>query len=189
MRKIVILIALLFLVSGCSTLKLETDHDVAYDFTGKKTYTILHSDRVGDNTLANDRITQAIKNTLATKSFEEVSEKAADLLFVFHVNVQQMSDIRTDYQRVGYPGYRYGMYGYGYSAGTMVVATPSTYKWTEGKLIIDALNPQTKKIVWRGTATDEIDAHSASPQEKTQYINKVVIKVMNNFFKLQEDMR
>ena len=183
MKTVFISLLLLLVMSGCSTMKVESDYDSTYNFGDKNSYNILYSERVRGNTLVNDRITQAIKNSLNAKNYKEVSEKEADLLFVFHVNVRQMSDIRTDYQMVGYPGYRYGMYGYGYSAGTMVVATPSIYKWTEGKLIIDALNPKTKKIVWRGTVTDELSSNSSTPQEKTAYIDKVVKKLMNEFFK------
>ena len=188
MYKIFTILLLTFLFSGCSTMKVESDYDTAYNFQDKKTYSILYSNRVGENTLVNDRVANAIKSNLNQKNYKATAEKNADLLFVFHVNVQQMSDIRTDYQMVGYPGYRYGPYGYGYGygAGTMVVATPSTYKWTEGKLIIDALNPKTKKIVWRGIATDELDAHSATPEERKAYINKVVTKLMSEFFKISK---
>ena len=173
----------LFILTGCSTLEVEVDYDTAYNFDAQTKYTIVHSERVGDNTLVNDRVTHAIKTSLDAKEYTQVKESDADLLFVFHVNVQQMSDIRTDYQMIGYGGYGYGMGfgGYGRGYGTAVVERPSTYRWLEGKLIIDALNPKTKKIVWRGTVTDELSRDSSTPAEKTKYINDVVSKLMKKF--------
>lgn len=183
MKKLFLIGTIFLLFSGCSTLDTEVDYDTAYEFKDQTHYSIVHSDREGDNTLVNDRIKEAIKISLNAKEYEEVKESEADLLFVFHVNVQKMSDIRTDYEMVGYGGFGYGMGfgGYGRGFGTAMVVHPSTYKWTEGKLIIDALNPRSKKIVWRGVATDELSQNSSTPQEKTLYINKVVSKLMEKF--------
>jgi len=171
------------LLSGCSTLKIDVDHDASFSFDTKKTYAIVHSDRESDNTLVNDRIHNAIKNSLNLQGYKEVSKEKAQLIFVFHVNVMQRSDIRTDYQMIGYPGYGYGFGygGYGYGPGTAMIATPSTYRWQEGRLVIDALNPKNKKIVWRGTVTDELSRNSTTTEEKTEYLNSVVSKVMKKF--------
>lgn len=170
-------------MSGCSTMKVDVDYDTEYNFSNKTKYAVMHSDREGENTLVNDRVLNAIKTSLNKKGYKEVKQDHAELIFVFHVNVQQMSDIRTDYEMVGFGGYGYprGFGGYGLGYGSTMVATPSTYRWKEGKLIIDALNPQTKKIVWRGTVSDELTQSSATPQEKREYINRVVQKVLHEF--------
>ncbi|MEA2072034.1 MAG: DUF4136 domain-containing protein [Campylobacterota bacterium] len=183
MKKIFLIITLLFVVSGCSTLKVNVDYDTEYDFTNQTKYAIVHSSKEGSNTLMNDRVKNAIRASLEKKSYREVSEKEAELVFVFHVNVQQMSDIRSDYQMVGYSGYGYGrgFGGYGRGYGTVMVERPSTYRWLEGSLVIDALNPKTNKIVWRGSANDELSRDSSTPDEKTKYINEVVSKVMQKF--------
>jgi hypothetical protein len=183
MRNIFLYMMIALFLSGCSTLKIDVDHDTSFAFNDKKTYAIVHSHRESDNTLLNDRIQNAIKNSLNAKDYKEVSKESASLIFVFHVNVTNRSDIRTDYQMIGYPGYRYGFGygGYGYGPGTTMIATPSTYRWKEGRLVIDALNPITKKIVWRGTITDELSRSTTTTEEKTAYINKVVTKMMQKF--------
>ena len=183
MKKILLVMAALFMVSGCSTMSVDIDYDTAYDFDAKTKYAVVHSDREGDNTLVNDRIAAAIKESLNKRSYKEVSKDEADLVFVFHVNVTQRSDVRSDFQVVGYGGYGYGrgFGGYGGGYGTRVVEVPSTYSWKEGKLIIDALNPQNKKIVWRGAISDELTRSETTPAEKTKYVNEVVAKLLKKF--------
>jgi len=173
MKKIYIFVALALMFSACSTLKVETDYDTSYDFTGNTKYAVVYNAKEGDNTLVNDRIEESIKTNIAAKGYTEVAKEKAELIFVFHVHVTQMSDIRTDYQTIGYGGYGYGGgWGYGgYGGGTMVIPHSTTYRWTEGQLIIDAYNPSTNKIV-DGNHT---------PNEKIEYINKVVEKVLQTF--------
>ena len=185
MRKIILLISLMFLFVGCSTMKVDIDYDSAYNFDDKSSYAVVHKNREGENSLTNDRIVNAIKSSLNKKKYREVSQDNADLIFVFHANVRNRSDIRSDYERIGYGGYGYGygggFGGYGRAYGTRVISVPSTYSWIEGKLIIDAMNPKTKKIVWRGVISDELSRNESTPQEKTAFINKVVDKLMKKF--------
>lgn len=164
---------MLLLLNACSVLKVNVDYDSSYDFENKKTYTVVASDREGVNTLISDRIANAIKNSLNTKAYTNEAQKDADLIFVFHANVKNKTDIEMDYQTIGFGGFGMGF-------GGNVIATPTTYNYTEGKLIIDALNPKTKKIVWRGVASDEL-SESSTPQEKTTYINRVVSTMMAKF--------
>ncbi len=166
------LIALLF--TGCSTLKVQTDYDTEYNFTNNTTYAVVYNSKEGDNTLTYDRIQTSIKDNINTKGYKEVAKENADLVLVFHVQVTQMSDIRTDYERIGYGGY-------GYGGGTIVVPRSVTYRWQEGQLIIDAYNPKTKKIVWRGIVKDEISNASYTAEENIEYINDVVTKVLKSF--------
>lgn len=180
MKKVLFTIFALIVMTGCSTLKVDVDYDTAYDFNKSTTYAVVYNDGVVENSLINDRITQAIKTSLNEKNgYKEVSKESAELLFVFHVNVQDKSDVSMDYQMIGYGGYGFGRgFGLGYGG---VVASPNTYNYKEGKLVIDALNQQTNKIVWRGSASDELSQSSSTPDEKTKYINSVVSKIMANF--------
>jgi len=131
----------------------------------------VHNAREGEDTLFNDRLTQALEVDLTNKGYLKVDKNEADLVFVFHTNAESKTDIYTDYRMVGYGGYRYG--------GTMVETTRS-YKYTKGTLIIDALTPQDKKIVWRSIATD-ILRKQETPQERTAYVNSVVSEAMKSF--------
>ncbi len=172
MQHIVIrLLSVLFVFTGCSTLSIHKDYDTHYDFSKVKTFTVLHKNKAGENTLVNDRIITAINKTLIQKGFKQTDLKKADLVWLFHINVTNKTDIRTDYQMVGF-------YGYGYSGG--MVATTSSYNYDEGKLILDAVNPKSKKIVYRVVLTDEID-YSKTPQESQEYILKAIQKALKDF--------
>jgi len=179
MKNLLLSVLVLFLLSGCSTTKVDIDYDTSYNFEQKMSYTVVYSNRVGDNTLVNDRIKNAIIQSLNAKNYKDVAKEDAALIFVFHVNVQDKADVRMDYQTVGYGSYGFAR-GFGMGYGAPMVATPTTYRYTQGKLIIDALNPKTKKIVWRGIATDELNTLK-TPAEKTAYINKVVATIMAKF--------
>lgn len=173
MRNLLVSILMLFLLAGCSTLELNVDYDTSYNFDNKTKYIVIHSDRGDENNLITDRIAKAIKDSLNQKGYTEVSQNSADLIFAFHVNVKNRTDVQMDYESMGFGGFGMGF-------GGNIIATPTTYNYTEGKLIIDALNPTTQKIVWRGLASDELDK-GATPQARTAYINKVVTKMMAQF--------
>jgi len=178
-KKLLLGASILVVFSGCSTIQVDTDYDTSYSFDTKTNYAVVYSDRVGNNSLVNDRIKNAITQSLNARNYKDVAKEDAQLVFVFHVDVQDKADVRIDYQMVGYGGYGFSR-GFGMGYGAPMVATPTTYRYTEGKLIIDALNPKTKKIVWRGIATDELQTLK-TPQEKTAYINKVVSTIMAKF--------
>ena len=171
MKKLLILLVAQVVFFGCSSLKVNVDYDPEFDFASQKSFAVVHHNKEGEDTLFNDRFTEALQADLGAKAYMQAPKDSADLVFVFHVNVESKTDIDTDYTMVGY-----GRYGYG---GHMV-ATTRTYKYKKGTLIIDALNPKDKKIVWRGITTDILKSHD-TPEERTVYINKVVKEAMKDF--------
>ena len=168
MRYILVIFVALFF-SACSTLSTSVDYDTHYNFKTIQTFAVVHKAKEGENTLTNERIESAIKNTLKAKGLKETDVQNADLVFLYHTNVQNKTDIYTDYQMVGYGRY-----------GGMVISTPRTYNYDEGKLIIDAYNPKTNKTVYRAVAVDELP-EKETPQEREEYINEVITKTLGNF--------
>ena len=157
------------LLAGCSTLSTTIDYDTHYNFKSVKTFAVVHKTKEGENTLASERIKKALRTTLKAKGFKEVSPKVADLVFLYHMNVQSKTDIYTDYQMVGYGRY-----------GGMVVSTPRAYTYDEGRLIIDAYNPKTNQTVYRAVAVDELPLKK-TPLEKDAYVEKVIVKTLKDF--------
>ena len=62
----------------------------------------------------------------------------------------------------------------------MVISTPRSYNYDEGRLIIDAYNPKTNRTIYRAVAVDELP-EKKTPQEREVYINKVIAKTLENF--------
>lgn len=171
MKKTLVFLISILIIAGCSSLKVSVDYDPEFNFLDQKSFAIVHHNREGEDTLFNDRFINALENNLKVKGYTQVDKSLANLIFVFHVNVESKVDIDTDYRMVGY-----GRYGYG---GRMV-STTRTYKYTKGTLIVDALNPIDNKIVWRGITTDILKSYD-TPEERTSYIQKVLKETMKDF--------
>jgi hypothetical protein len=167
--KYIFITLLTFFLSACSTLTTNVDYDTHYDFTDTHTFAVVHKAKEGENTLTNERIEKAIINVLQAKGFTQTDRKDADLIFLYHTNVQNKTDIYTDYQMVGYGRY-----------GGVVISTPRAYNYDEGKLIIDAYDAKLNKIVYRAVAVDELP-EKKSPQERETYIKEVVTKTLKTF--------
>ena len=166
---------LITLLTGCSTLKVDTDYDPSADLTPPKKYAIVHKPLAESNSLTDDRIIKALKKTLKEKGYIESAQNEAELYFIFHTGVTSKTRIDTDYQHINmYP------YSYGYGYQSVVIPRTRTYTYHEAKLIIDATLPKTNKIVWRGTAVDYLKDYD-TPQEKSDYINRVIKALLENF--------
>lgn len=171
MKKFLMILPLLWLFLGCSTLRVTVDYDPEFELEAQKSFAVVHYDREGENTLFNDRLIVALQKELLAKGYRKSPKEEAELLFVFHVNVEEKVDIDTDYHMAGF-------IGYGYSPG--MIASTRTYRYTKGTLIIDALNPKNKKIVWRAIATDTL-SRKETPQERIEYVNKVIAEAMKSY--------
>ena len=178
-RRTFVAIMLLSLLTGCSSLQVSSDYDPEYDFSHIRKIAILYPES-GDHvvTLAQQRFARAIGETLARKGYTVVRDRQkADLLMLFHLNVTERRQLVTDYEMVGLYPYAYYPYWYG---GYGMVPVTREYTYTEGKFIIDAVDPRGNRIVWRGVATDRLK-ELKTPEEREAYIRKVVADVLANF--------
>ena len=175
MIKFLSLLVTTLLFVGCSTLDVSVDYDDSFNFKSAKTFAVVKNNEMADNTLLNDRIISAIKNDLKLKNYKESAVESTDLIIVFYTKVEDKSQVSTSYSGGGYRGYGFG---YGYGGGMM--ASTHTYEYEEGTLVIDALNPKTKKIVWRAIGVKEL-SHKENPQERTEAVNAAVKKIMEKF--------
>ena len=81
-----------------------------------------------------------IANNLTAKGMTETSTNP-DVLVAYHSKLQQKTQV-TDW---GYGGFYWGM------------GPVSIDQYTQGTLFIDLIDPKTKEVVWRGTASAVVD--------------------------------
>lgn len=160
----------IFLV-GCSTVDVNVDYDQQFKFLEVNNFAVEHETKKGESNLVNDRITAANTQQITQKGYK--NDSPAGLIFNYYYKAQDKTDFQTSYGLGG----GFGRIGWG---GGMMVSTTDTYEYTEGTLIIDALDVKTKKIVWRGVGVLELQQQK-TPQEKTKYVNSIVAKILEKF--------
>ena len=115
------------------------------------------------NSLLDKRIRGAVDAAMTSKGFT-VNTETPDVLVVYHTGMQNKVDV-TDW------GYSYAGSYWGWAGRDIDV-----YNYTEGTLIVDLVNTQSKQLAWRGSATGVVDP-GRSPEEVQERINDVVTKI------------
>jgi hypothetical protein len=154
------------------------DYKADYNFsTVKKIAFYRDSGQVtGDNPLQlsdmqRDRIDEALSYALTNKGFEVVDDAShADLLLSWHLLTQQMTDVRTwETPTMGYGAYygRYNRYsGYNCWSCPATQTEVSVQNYTQGTFIVDMIDPQLQKSVWRSVIQSRLKGNQSSDQDK-----------------------
>ena len=145
------------------------DFDKSANFAAFKTYSWVRGASLPD-ALNDDRIVGAINAQLASKGLRLVEAKAnPDLLVAYHAAFDR--DLQITGFSSGWGGYRFP------GSRTGVARTDEIIT---GTLIVDIVDAETRTIVWRGTATKEININ-AKPSQREKNINRAAEKLLNNF--------
>jgi hypothetical protein len=152
------------LLTACSGIDVNTDYDLAADFSKLKSYAWLtpepeSADPRTNNSLLGSRIRDAVDHELEAKGYERVDEGEPDCLVAWHVTVDRKLSVQT-------VDYGYGYYwGPGYGSETRV------QEYEEGSLIVDILTPGKPQLIWRGTASTRLQPNQ-SPEDRVATINE-----------------
>lgn len=166
------------LLAGCSSYDIKYDYDMDSNFTAFKTYkwiprTMTNASgsaetAVSNNTLLDQRIHRAVDTQMTAKGFT-ATEENPDVMVVYHVGLADKVDVQ-DW------GYTYAGSYWGGGMGRNV----DVYQYTEGTLIVDLVNSNSKQLVWRGSATGVVDPTN-SPEKMEQRVNDVVARIFDNY--------
>lgn len=169
-------------LSGCDSMQIRHDYDPAADFSRLKTYAWMAA-REGavqdprlDSSLLESRVQGAVDVELGTKGYApETVGAQADFLVGYFATLDKKVDVSVMNDYYGYgpgPGWRYGYWG----------GPSSVYvdEYEEGTLILDIVDAKTKKLLWRGSATDRVDL-SSSPERKQERIRDAVRRILATF--------
>ena len=117
-----------------------------------------------------DRIKSAVNAALAAKGWTEVPS-GGDAALMAVETTQDHQTLDTFYDGFG-GGWRWRGFG-GFGETTTTV---ETYK--VGTLVVDIFDANSKKLVWRGSASDTLSSNS---EKNIKELDKGVTKMFNHF--------
>jgi Domain of unknown function (DUF4136) len=144
------------------------DFDRTADFSKFKTYAWVQGTNLRDE-LNHERVVNAIDAQLVRKGFGKVDNANPDVLVAYHVTFER--DVEFNGSSTGW-----GPYGIGASRRGTVRAQEVVV----GTLTVEMMNAATRKVVWRGIASMDID-RKANPDKREKGINKAAEKIFKNY--------
>jgi hypothetical protein len=142
----------------------KTDFDHHVSFSGYKTYSWAKVDT--PDPLWNDRVKEAVDRELKAKGWTELPS-GGDVSIVAVGTTREKPTLRTFYD--GFDGWMWG----GFADATTYVEN-----YTVGTLVIDLFDTSTKKLIWRGSASDVL---SGKPEKDEKKVDKAVGKMFEHF--------
>lgn len=179
-RMLTLLLGLATVVlTGCSTVKVQTDFDRSADFAQYHTYVLTAArDELKLAPSGEAALRDTLRAQLAARGINEVTGATPDLEVVEQVFTRDGVSV----QQYGTWGYNYGgrwpaRYGtYGMWAGAPMAYT-DIREYTTGTLILDFVDAKSRKLVFRGTGTGTV----GSPQANADSIEAAVLKIFRDF--------
>ena len=149
--------------------KVSSDYDHNTDFGKYHTYSWIKVQ--AQDTLWDDRIANAVDSQLTAKGWQKLASGGDASVAAFGATKNQRT-IETWYDGIGGGwGWRRG-WGGGGMATTTVENTPV------GTLLVDIFDSQTKKLVWRGNASETL---SGKPEKNEKKLNSEVQDLFKKF--------
>jgi hypothetical protein len=153
----------------------KTDFDPGASFTSYKTYFWAKTDPIPGNDLMNARVLEAVDKWLTAKGWTKGAEAQADVAVVANVSTAERKSLDTFYSGGGMGGWGY----YGGWRGGMGTASTQVNTYTDGTMVVDLFDTKTKKLVWRGMASDTL---SKDPKKNANKIVKATEKMFKKNF-------
>lgn len=164
------------LVAGSAAAQdVKSDFDPSYNFAGMKTFVSKIQTSWG-NQLGEARVIAAVDSALKSRGYTRVPDEkweSADVVVLIHGSSENKKDATTFYSGGTYGGW--GGWRGGWTGGGGM-ATTTVNEYTVGTLVVDIFDIKSKKMVFRGTASDEIS-------DKAEKNAKKVNKAMEKMFK------
>jgi len=144
------------------------DFDRSVNFTGFKTYAWVRGTGV-DDPINHRRVVEAISGQLAAKGLARIEAgERPDVLVAYHASFDR--DLQISGFATGWGPYRL-------RSGSAVARTEQILT---GTLVVDVVDAHTGNIVWRGTASKEVDA-DADPRRRERNIRRAAERLFKNY--------
>jgi hypothetical protein len=161
-------------LGACGGVQVRTLVAPDANFSGRNTFHLLRAraratgqrpsnDPMLDNPITNERIRTAIRSAMEKRGYRYV-ESGASIGIAYYAAARQKLDVRN--------------WDYGYGWRRFPRQRTEVYEYTEGTVIVDAVDPSTHTLLWRGqgrsAVSDDPDQY-AKDLEKT--IDAIVAKL------------
>lgn len=170
---IFLVISLAALLSACSTRPyVESDYDTTFNFSTVQSYFLMKtpSDEINNQaalSLADQRIQAAIIDQMDARGLTQVKDAdSADIRVSYHITTREKTRYNNYNLRVGYGFFRYP-FGVGYGYDTQVD------QYVQGTLLVDAIDPQENRVVWRGSGMKRLSDHWSREQTREKIADYV----------------
>lgn len=188
MHKVFIAFVVSFIITGCSTLSIQTDYDREFDFTLLSNFSVLYTKKDDGYNFTRSRINKTITKYFQEKGYSATSKEKADFYVLFHFNVKTIREIETTYdtmmirprayyKRGNKVAFMNSPYLFPLFTDPFVTTTTHTYEYEEGQLNLEILDVKTNTIVWQGRVVDDL-----SDISKQEQIDKIVDKLFEDLF-------
>jgi Domain of unknown function (DUF4136) len=156
-----------FTISCSSIYDVKSDYDRQTNFSTLKTFDWMQApQRTRVNSLIVQRVKNAVNAELEAKGLTMTSNNPDFLIAEYHGKKDQIQISDWGYGRA---------HRYGYSP-----AGVSVYEFEEGSLILDFVDTESKKLIWRGSAKAQIDSVD-TPEKSEKLINAAVNKILEKY--------
>lgn len=183
MRNTLIFSMAILTLASCSSVKFTSDYDGSVDFTQFKTLSYYGWQEESDkllNRFEKERIEQAFAEEFEKRGIS-IIERDGDIVVSLFIVVDQKkrATAYTNHYGGGGPYGYYGGYGYGAGWGWGMGYSSTSYNeydYYVGTLVCDVFDSSTKKLIWQGVVTGEIDDNPKTREKNTPRVVKELMK-------------
>lgn len=166
--RIILWVGVILWATACSTIPITSTYDPKFDYSRLKNYEWMPKVGEGDNlnetivaqTVGN-LIQDAVDQEMAGKGYVKMAGGKPDFYVTYRASVEEKSEPRVET----------------YSCGVTICSQGiSVDKYRQGTLILDIIDPDTKKVIWRGTTVRTTD-----PSQREEIIHSAVAGILSQF--------
>jgi hypothetical protein len=184
------LVAAAALLAACSTVQIDSEYDRGTDFTRLKTFRWVDTPPVNigdpriDDQVLQARVQMAVNRELEAKGLRRIDGPDADVLVNYAANVVEKMTGESVNDKYGYgpgDGWTQGArQGWSWGLGAYdAPGVPATY-YEEGSIIIDLIDPATKRLMWRGSASTVVTLED-DDEVRRQRLNDAIQRVFTQY--------
>lgn len=194
--KALMMVLLAAVLTACAGVPVSTDYAPSYDFSSLSSYAWLRDpkpaksaevDPEADSDLVRQRIEDAVDAQLQARGYQRVEDVSkASMLVTYHNGLEDkvaVDNFGAWHTHFGY----YPCYHCFYRPGFGPYHDPYFFghdtwvrNYTENRLIVDIVEPESRSLIWRGIAK-RTQPRLSTPEERRLYVVETVAAILAKF--------